>query len=207
MTDMYIYLIRHGQTEANLNKIYQGNADVPLNETGRDQAKVVAWRLKEYPLEALYSSHLERALDTARAIGEYHDFTLNIRQDLQEISLGEWQGKSREEVKREYPDFIRARKEKNDFYTTAVPGGESYEDLEKRAMGALNSIVKDSEHDQVALITHGGVIKSIIGHILGIPHDKRRLVDVYNTSITLLRYSPEKDRYKIVSMNDTAHLQ
>lgn len=204
---MYIYLIRHGQTEANLNKIYQGNSDVPLNETGREQAKVIAWRLKEYPLEALCSSHLERALDTARAIGEYHDLTLEIRRDLQEISLGEWQGKSRDQVKKEYPEFIRARKEKNDFYTTAVPGGESYEALERRAMGALDSIVHGSDKDHVALITHGGVIKSIIGHILGIPHDRRRLVDVYNTSITLLRYSPKKDRYKIVSMNDTAHLQ
>ncbi|MFP4078847.1 MAG: histidine phosphatase family protein [Candidatus Izemoplasmataceae bacterium] len=204
---MYIYLIRHGQTEANINKIYQGNADVPLNETGKEQAKVVAWRLKEYPLEALYSSHLERALNTARAIGEYHDLKLEIRRELQEISLGEWQGKSREEVEKEYGDFIKARKEKNDFYYTAVPGGESYAELEKRSMAVLEDIVQKTDKDHVALVTHGGVIKSLVGSILGIPHDKRRLIDVYNASITLIRYSPEKDRYKIVTMNDTAHLQ
>ncbi len=204
---MYIYLIRHGQTEANINEIYQGNADVPLNKTGKEQARILAWRMKEYPLEAMFSSHLERALNTARAIGEYHDVKIEIEHDLQEISLGDWQGKSREQVRKEYPDFIKARKEKGDYYSTPVPGGESYSELEKRATDVLEKIVKGTDKNHVAVFTHGGVIKSIIGHILNIPHERRRLIDVYNTSITLIRYSPEKDRYKIVTMNDTAHLQ
>ncbi|MFW6285068.1 MAG: histidine phosphatase family protein, partial [Bacillota bacterium] len=82
-----------------------------------------------------------------------------------------------------------------------------YAELEKRSMAVLEDIVQKTDKDHVALVTHGGVIKSLVGSILGIPHDKRRLIDVYNASITLIRYSPEKDRYKIVTMNDTAHLQ
>ena len=204
---MYLYLIRHGQTDANVNKIYQGNANVPLNDKGKEQAKVIAWRFKSYPIESMYSSNLERALETARAINQYHDLNLNIERDLQEISLGEWQGKTREEVKSEYADFIDERRRNDDIYTTAVPGGESYQLLEKRAMAILERIVNETDEEHVAIVTHGGIIKSIIGHILELPHQKRNAFDIYNTSITVLKYSVEKNRFKIKALNDTAHLE
>lgn len=204
---MYLYLIRHGQTDANVNKIYQGNANVPLNDKGKEQAKVIAWRFKSYPIESMYSSNLERALETARAINQYHDLTLNIENDLQEISLGEWQGKTRSQVEKEYAEFIKKRRELDDIYTTAVPGGESYQALEKRAMAMLNAIVDTNKHEHVAIVTHGGVIKAIIGHILNLPHQKRNAFDIYNTSITVLKYSEEKQRFKIKVLNDTAHLE
>jgi|AntRauTorcE11898_2_1112593.scaffolds.fasta_scaffold00018_48 alpha-ribazole phosphatase len=204
---MYIYLIRHGQTDANVNKIYQGNANVPLNEKGKEQAKIVAWRFESYPIQSLYTSDLERALDTARSINHYHDLKLNIEKDLQEISLGEWQGKTRAEVEKDYGDFIRQRQEKNDIYTTAVPGGESYQTLEKRAVAILNKIVEKEGSEHVAVVTHGGVIKAIIGHILDLPHKKRNAFDIYNASITVLKYSGGKNRFKIKALNDTAHLE
>ncbi len=204
---MYLYLIRHGQTDANINKIYQGNSNVPLNDSGKEQAKILAWRFKGYPIGALYSSNLERALETARAINQYHDLNLVIERDLQEISLGEWQGKTREQVKSEYSDFIQKRRDNDDIYTTAVPGGESYQMLEKRAMAMLEKITGESEEEHVAIVTHGGIIKSIIGHILELPHQKRNAFDIYNTSITVLKYSVEKNRFKIKALNDTAHLE
>jgi broad specificity phosphatase PhoE len=204
---MYLYLIRHGQTDANINKIYQGNSNVPLNDSGKEQAKILAWRFKGYPIGALYSSDLERALETARAINQYHDLNLVIERDLQEISLGEWQGKTREQVKSEYSDFIQKRRDNDDIYTTAVPGGESYQMLEKRAMAMLEKITGESEEEHVAIVTHGGIIKSIIGHILELPHQKRNAFDIYNTSITVLKYSVEKNRFKIKALNDTAHLE
>ncbi|MGM0436512.1 MAG: histidine phosphatase family protein, partial [Bacillota bacterium] len=203
----YLYLIRHGQTDANVKKIYQGNSNVPLNESGKEQAKIIAWRFKGYPIKALYSSDLERALETARAINQYHDLDLFIERDLQEISLGEWQGKTRDQVKSEYGDFIQQRRDNDDIYTTAVPGGESYQMLERRAMDILNRIVSTSNYDHVAIVTHGGIIKSIVGHILDLPHEKRNAFDVYNTSITVLKYSKDKNRFKIKALNDTAHLE
>ncbi len=203
---MKIYLVRHGQTDANISGIYQGNMDVPLNDTGVKQAYLLGERLKNQPIDVIYSSHLKRARSTAQAIVEHHDLNPIIKKDFQEISLGEWQGKSRETVQEEYKDFLEARKANNDVYNTPAPGGESFKELEVRSMRQLHEVIANEDKEHVMIVSHGGVIKSIIANILELSFEKHRTIDVYNTSITTLKYDKAKQRFKIINMNDVTHL-
>lgn len=203
---MILYLIRHGQTDANIEGIYQGNMDVELNDKGKEQAKRLAWRLRNFPFDALFVSHLKRALDTANTILEYHDLTPKIKKDLEEISMGEWQGKTREEVKKTYAAFIKDRESKKDFYTRPIPGGESYVAFQKRAVGVFEDILKETEGKHVAVVCHGGIIKAVIGHLLSLDITRHRDFEIYNTSITTIEYDKKKDRLRLITLNDTAHL-
>ncbi len=204
---MDIYLIRHGQTDANVSGIYQGNMDVPLNNKGLKQAELVAWRLRQMKIDQFYVSHLKRARDTAKFILEYHDITPVTEQDLQEISLGEWQGKTRADVKSEYADYIKAREDNDDAHTTPFPGGESFASFEQRAVQIFYDILDRGEQNQnIVIVTHGGIIKALVRHILDFDPKKGRDYDVFNTSITRLRYDKNKDRLKLVTLNDVAHL-
>ncbi len=203
---MDIYLIRHGQTDANVSGIYQGNMDVPLNAKGVKQAELIAWRLRNMAIDNVYVSSLKRAMDTCSAILEYHDLTPVIEPDLQEISLGDWQGKSRADVKNEYADYIEERKAKDDAHTTPFPGGESFANFEKRATNIFYDILERQNGNNIVIVTHGGIIKALVRHILDFDPKKARDYDVYNTSITRLRYDKQKDRLKLITLNDVAHL-
>jgi len=203
---MRILLIRHGQTDYNIKDVYQGAMDVPLNDKGHAQAGVVAERLKGFPVRAIYSSPLRRARATLDRIAAHHKPEPVFLDDLKEIHLGEWQGKSDTEVKRRYASFFEERKRLGDYYEARAPGGESYKDLTERSLRALERIVAEVDEGPVLVVTHGGVIKSIIGHLFELSVDKRRVFEIYNTSITTLDYDPKAGAFKIITINDAVHM-
>lgn len=157
---MRIIMLRHGQTEWNALQRYQGQTDIPLNDTGREQAYQAALLLKEQEaVQAIYCSDLLRASETAQIIGESLGIEPISDARLRELSFGVWEGLTFTEVYEKYPqefdDWFRATP------TYIVPGGESFHRLNERVIEAIAKI-KQAGHQTVLLVTHGGVIKAML---------------------------------------------
>ena len=158
-----IFLVRHGLTEWNATRRAQGQADVALNDEGRAEALVAAERLAHLEVVAVYSSDLERALDTARPIAAHHGLEVEVDPALREIDQGEWTGLHVDEIARRWPgSWGDAR------HHTARPGGESPGEVRVRALEALARIVAAHPRGTVVVVSHGGTIRWISAEALAL---------------------------------------
>jgi broad specificity phosphatase PhoE len=155
-------LVRHGETDWNELRLAQGHADVALNEAGRAQALDAAAALTEEDVDAVYSSDLRRALDTARAIAEPLGLDVKVDPAFREIDQGEWEGLHVDEIKRKWPDLWgRAR------HHRPRPGGESPAEVRWRALDGIRRVVEAGPDRTVVVVTHGGTIRWITAEALG----------------------------------------
>ncbi len=149
-----LLLVRHAETDWNRDGRWQGHADPPLNEAGRAQARALAETLADEQVEAIYTSDLRRAAETAEVLGAALGRPVTPDSDLREIDVGSWSGLTREEVTERFPDW-----ETHD--------GESLEDLQARVVGAVRRIAERHPDGQVLIVTHGGSIRSLERHLHG----------------------------------------
>ncbi len=196
-----IYLIRHGRQNSRLC-----NVDVALSAEGVRQAELLGRRLADRKIDMVYSSDYLRALETAETANRYWNAPLEVLPELREIDFGEMTGLSDAEIAERFADFKRefARMERDLPY----PGGECAGDVIRRAYPALLRIAQGPHHD-VAVITHGGVIRSLAVYLLGAdPAGWRRIGrSLENTGITELRYYRNEERFTVERLNDAAHLE
>ncbi|MGH2702166.1 MAG: histidine phosphatase family protein [Actinomycetota bacterium] len=157
-----IFLVRHGETEWNATRRAQGQADIPLNDAGRSQASAAAAQLDGVELSAVYSSDLSRAVDTARPIAEARGLSVEIDPAFREIDQGEWEGLVTEEIHRRWPDLWGPAR-----HWSQRPGGESPEQVQKRALEGLARVVERHPRGQVAVVSHGGTIRWLAAYALG----------------------------------------
>ena len=167
-----ILIARHGQSDWNHEKRWQGHADRPLTERGRGQAQALADRLAHIELDAVYSSDLQRARDTAAVVAESQGVELRQLPDLREVDVGSWSGLTRAEAEERFPEgFARWR----DGY----PGwkdGETYEAMTDRVLRAVDEIAAEHEGGRVLVVSHGGPIRAMHAAALGLDvHAYRRL--------------------------------
>ena len=167
-----ILIARHGQSDWNQEKRWQGHADRPLTERGREQAQALADRLAHIELDAVYSSDLQRARDTAAVVAESQGLELRQLPELREVDVGSWSGLTRAEAEERFPEgFTRWR----DGY----PGwedGETYEAMTDRVLRAVDEIAAEHEGGRVLVVSHGGPIRAIHAAALGLDvHAYRRL--------------------------------
>ena len=167
-----ILIARHGQSDWNHEKRWQGHADRPLTERGREQAQALADRLAHIELDAVYSSDLKRARDTAAVVAESQGLELRQLPDLREVDVGSWSGLTRAEAEERFPEgFARWR----DGY----PGwkdGETYEAMTDRVLRAVDEIAAEHEGGRVLVVSHGGPIRAMHAAALGLDvHAYRRL--------------------------------
>ena len=197
-----ILLIRHGQTEYNATGRWQGHLDVPLNETGKAQAEALAHRLADWPVAAIYASDLTRAAMTAVYLAETWDLIPNYDAAWRERDVGVFEGRASEELQREYPDvWANMRKGIID-----IPGGETHEALQSRATAAYEKVVNAYPAEMVAVVSHGGTLKTLVSAILGIPPDRYgRLNFRGNTGLTIIEINDGGPR--LTMLNDTRHLE
>lgn len=200
---MNLLLVRHGETEWNASLRYQGHAQVPLNELGRQQARRAAAHLAALGATALYASDLARAWETATIIGEGLGLVPEAMPDLREIDVGQWEGYTPEELYRRFPDHMQAYD--RDPARTVRLGGESYAQLQLRALRALETITERHSSGTVVAVAHGGTIRALLCHIIGLDlaHFGRMWLD--NGSISELRY--RKGGWRLLGLNDRCHLQ
>lgn len=161
-----LILVRHGQTDWNLEGRYQGGTDVPLNATGREQAEGLAAELSSRRIDALYSSPLGRALETARAIARGRGLELRTDPRLKEIDLGEWEGMLARRIAELYPELHRQWVE--DPRPVRPPGGESIREVHDRAIAAVEEMVRRHTGGSICLVTHKVAMVVIRTHYLGL---------------------------------------
>ncbi len=147
-----ILLARHGETEWNRSGRYQGWADPPLNDTGRAQARSLAEQLRATPFDAVYSSDLRRARETAEIVAAPHGVPVATDPGLREVNVGEWSGLTRAEVERRFPDGER-------------PGGETREQHGARVLAAVERIARVHPGGRLLLVTHGGTMRAVRAHV------------------------------------------
>ncbi|HEX2980045.1 MAG TPA: histidine phosphatase family protein [Anaerolineaceae bacterium] len=183
-----LLLIRHGQNDFVGRKLAGRLPGVHLNERGRRQAEAIAEALKLAPLKAIYSSPLERAVETAEPLARLLNLPIQPRPGLMEIDFGGWQGKTMKQMARlKLWKTVQERPSQMVF-----PGGESFAAAQQRIVADLQEIAAcHEEKDLVACFSHSDAIKLAIAHYLGMPLDNFQRVAVDPTSITALFISPE----------------
>ena len=147
-----LILIRHGETDWNIDGRYQGQADPPLNRRGLAQSREVANQLGELGLDCLYSSPLRRAYQTAEIVSKTLEVPLYIEPRLMEIHQGDWQERLRSEIERKYPEVFRQWQTAP--WTVTPPGGESLSQVQNRVYTALDEILTRHKDQCVGLVTH-----------------------------------------------------
>ena len=197
-----LILVRHGETEWNVERRVQGQIDSPLTARGRAQARRAAERLAETNVRAVYSSDAGRARETAELVAVPHGLTVAVRPALRERSYGILEGKTIEQVAREDTGWLEAWLA--DRLRLAPPEGETQPELSQRVMSALHDIGAAHAGEQVVVSTHGGPMKSAVFDILQVPISSWDRTWIPNGSITVLVGTPE--RLLVAAFNDTCHL-
>ncbi len=199
---MRIYLIRHGETIWNVERRYQGVMDSPLSALGRAQAVRTRDALRAAPLRAVYSSPLRRALDCASLIADAHGLPVIPVGAFSEIRLGEWEGLLVSQVDERYAEV--ARQWHATPHLARIPGGETIEQLRKRAVAGFDAIRGRHDGEAVAIVAHGGVNKTILLTILGAPLAAYWRIRQMNGCVNVLEC--EGDQVRVPVLNETAHL-
>jgi broad specificity phosphatase PhoE len=162
-----VYLVRHGATEWNINKRAQGIADIPLTQKGKEEAQLAREQLGNVPVDAVYSSDLSRAYETARTIAASHGLEVQTDPAFREIDQGEWTGLPVGEIKERWPDLWGPAR----HYSTR-PGGESPMQVRQRALAGLRRVIEAHPEGDVVIVSHGGTIRWLSAEVLG--YDDRR---------------------------------
>jgi broad specificity phosphatase PhoE len=157
-----VLLVRHGATDWNIYKRAQGQADIPLDETGKLQALETAEQLSSLDIDAVYSSDLSRARDTAAAIANHQGLEVITDERFREIDQGEWTGLPVAEIARRWPDLWGAARHYN-----ARPGGESPHQVRERALAALRDAVEAHPDGTIVVVSHGGTIRWLSAEAMG----------------------------------------
>ncbi|WP_097026431.1 alpha-ribazole phosphatase [Clostridium peptidivorans] len=185
---MNIYLLRHGQTEQNLKGFYYGNLDVDITSKGIKQIEYISNKVKNVTFDKIYVSNMKRALSSASIISRNKDISFIRDKRLNEMNLGVFEGKSYEDIQREYPKEFQ--KWSDDWKYYAPPEGESYVDFYERVKVFFQEILK-LEDENVLLVTHGGVIRSILTYVMGEDLDVFWKFGSKNGDLTLVKYEYE----------------
>jgi broad specificity phosphatase PhoE len=201
---MRIYLVRHGETEWNRVRRFQGRSNLPLNPAGRKQVRALAEALKNKPLTAIYTSPLIRALETARLIRVFHPSTpIFEEKGLIEMDLGEFDGMKAQDWAEQYPDFRKAWNENP--ASVKMPGGESLENVQARAKQTLELITRIYPPDSTILISsHNFVNLTILCDLLKIPLNRFRELRQENAAFNVI--CKKGNRLYVELVNERSHL-
>jgi ribonuclease H / adenosylcobalamin/alpha-ribazole phosphatase len=165
-----LLLVRHGETDWNRENRFQGHADPPLNEAGREQARELATRLAGEPLSAVFTSPLRRARETAEVVAAERGLHALPEPGLLEIDVGSWSGLTRTEVEQRFPDGYRRWLD----LASGWDDGETYEVLAERVVRTLLRIAAAHDGEPVLLVTHSGPIRAAVAAADGIPYAEAR---------------------------------
>ena len=197
-----ILLVRHGETDWNKTRRFQGRSDVPLNQNGIGQAHALAMALRREPIAAIYSSPLIRALDTARIIKTFHPLALLLQAEgLAEMDLGDFEGMLAHHWAEKYPDFRKAWLEKP--LSVTMPGGECLQAVQTRALDTLERIIKRYPPETTLLFCgHGFVNRTILCHALNLSLDRFREVPQDTAALNILYKCDERWYAEAVNTRD-----
>lgn len=200
---MKCYLVRHGQTEWNQSHRFQGWLDIGLDQIGILQSQMLARYFSQIPIDYIFSSDLSRALKTAQQINQKLDCRMTLSSGLREMNVGNWEGKTWEEIEVEFKDDLN--QDDAQLFGLTISGGESLLGFQKRVVETFMQIIEKHPNNELLIVTHGGVIRVLLCHLLGYDLSQRDLLKVENGSITTLDVL-DKNHIEIVAQNIIKHL-
>ena len=162
-----VYLIRHAQAEGNEKRLFQGHYNGAISDMGRKQLEQLAEYGKALPLEAVYSSPLDRAVETAKAVNRYHGLPLQICEGLIEINGGDWEGVAWERFPIDFPEENDAWE--NHPWLFKAPKGETMREVYDRIVHTVLEIVKENPGKTIAIVSHGCAIRNFLTFAKGLP--------------------------------------
>jgi len=196
-------IVRHGETAWNAEHRVQGQLDIPLNEIGLRQAQAVGGALKDERFDAIYSSDLVRARQTAYPISNLLSLEILPEKDLRERHYGIFERLTYAEVKVRYPeDYARFEARDPDY---AFRTGESLTDFSARSIAAVSKLVKRHEGESILVFTHGGVLDKLYRFITGLPISAQRNFGIPNAGLNRIELT--LSGWQIRSWADVAHLE
>ena len=198
-----VFMVRHGDTVLSAEDRFAGETDVELSEKGREEARLLAERLKGEKIAAIYASPLGRTVETARIIAAPHDLKVQTCDGFQEISHGHWEGMKRREVEEKFPDEMAVWEK--DPYTFAPAGGESGLAVTARALPALIALVREHPCENILIVSHKATIRLLLSSLLGF--DPRRYRDSLDQKPAALNIVDFRDptRARLTLFNDISH--
>jgi alpha-ribazole phosphatase len=199
---MKLLLVRHGQTDWNINRRFQGQSDVPLNEVGRQQATALVNRLSREHIDVLFASDLQRAHETARIIAAQQACEIRLDARLREINFGAWEGLTYDEIKHNDPAVLAAREA--DIFTTAAPDGETLNQLTTRVESVLNDLHTQYAAQTTLMVAHGGPLQILLCLALDLSPSKYWQFHLATASLSEIAFYPAGAIINL--MNDTCHL-
>ncbi|MFN8379324.1 MAG: MSMEG_4193 family putative phosphomutase [Anaerolineae bacterium] len=197
-----VLLIRHAVNDfVKTGRLAGWTPEVHLNDEGRAQAEALGVRLANAPLAAIYSSPLERTMETAQAVAVHHPaLTIRTQEGIGEVRYGEWEGKAIRDLQgRKMWQLVQQTPSRASF-----PGGETMRGVQQRAIEAIEALVAAHPKDTIAVVTHADLIKMLLAHYLGMHLDQFQRIVISPASISTLQL--EFGRPYVGNVNDTAHL-
>ncbi|MBC8460017.1 MAG: histidine phosphatase family protein [Deltaproteobacteria bacterium] len=198
-----ILLVRHGETDWNRDKIFRGIYDIPLNDNGREQAKLAAKALKICKIDFAYTSPLSRAAETAEIILKQHNIKASISEGLIDFDYGNWTGQKDVDVAKNWPEEHAAWSSRPD--SLRIPGGDTLKEVFDRAFGCMEELAQKHDDQTVALFAHRVVNKLLVIGALGIGLDRFSFIMQGNCCVN--KFERTKKGYIIDFINDTAHIR
>jgi broad specificity phosphatase PhoE len=198
---LHLILVRHGETEWNKQRRYQGQSDVSLSDLGRRQAELVAKRLADQKIDVIYASNLKRAWETAQAVAEKIGLKVSPEPRLRELKFGVLEGLTFDEAEAQHPEMISAWLE--DFNNTP-DGAETIQDFNARILSLLDDLKWKHDEQVVLLVGHGGSLSEILRVVLELSPEKRWYLEMENASLS--EVSIAEDYVALKRLNDTCHL-
>lgn len=198
-----IYLIRHGECAGNREGLFRGRYDFPLNELGRSQAGWLAEELKDVVLDAVYSSPLSRAMQTAKLICKGRGIEPIVEQGFHNIYLGEWEGRPKTEIAERFAAEFRLWRTEPE--KLKMKGAETLAQVQKRALETLIRITKERMGGGFAVVTHRAVLKPLIAGILGIAEPYFWKLHPDTAAYSIIEHSQRG--YALSLFNQTGHLK
>jgi broad specificity phosphatase PhoE len=199
-----LYLTRHGETEWNVEKRMQGWQDSPLTEKGKQDAMRLGKRLEAVDLTAIYASTSGRAFETAQLIRGKRLVPIYADEQLREMHLGDWEGKTHEEIKEMDPIAFEHFWNYPHLYTPRR--GERFIDVQNRAFAAIKRIVERHSEGNILIVTHGVVLKAVIARFKNVPLKELWAPPyMYGTSITIVK--ADGGRFELLLEGDVSHLE
>ena len=197
-----IILVRHGETEWNHLRRIQGQIDIPLNDVGLRQAQAVGRRLAQLPIEAVYTSDLRRASDTAAPIAAARGVAAQPDQRLRERHYGGFQGSYYDELQRADPEQHQRMLSRDLAFD--LDGGETIPVLHERVCAALRDFAGRHPDGTIVVVSHGGVLDCGYRLATGLALDAPTTFGLFNASLNEI--AAEQGRFRLVSWGDVEHL-
>ncbi len=192
-----LYLIRHGETDWNVQERFQGHIDIPLNERGRNQARGLIPYFQSNPIEAILSSDLSRSFETGKIIADAIQIPIFRNSGLREAHMGEAQGLTREEMERRFGSSLayQWRSSKLTDADISYPGGETGRQVMERAFQTMEQFLIEQPYERIGIATHGGVIRRVMHALL--PEDAPP-VEIPNVVVYEVTYLILEKRFSLL---------